>query len=87
MQQNWDWLAEICICEDKISSIKLKEEINTIVMFWEVCDTKHFFSKFEKVKDSPETLLIKKRNSSQRGETFSQSQNKCKIVSGELLQK
>ena len=23
MQQNWDWFAEICICEDKISSISV----------------------------------------------------------------
>ena len=49
--------------------------------------TPNIFSKFEKVKDSPEILLIRKHNSSQRGETFSHSQNKCKIVSGKFITK
>ena len=90
MQQNWDWFVEIHTCEDKISNTKRKKLIqmscsersvnmvNPNIFF--------FFSKFYKLKDSTETLLIKKHNSSHcRGETFSHSQNKCKIVLGKLL--
>ena len=38
----------------------------------------NILSKLEKLNVSPEILLIKKRNSSQRGETFSHSQKRCK---------
>ena len=84
MQQNWGWFAGICIYEDKISSIKRKL---IQLSCSERSVTPNIFSKFEKVKDSPDILLIQKHYSSLRGETFSHSQNKCKIVSGKLVQK
>ena len=60
MQQIGIGLLKFASCEDKMSSIK-KEKINTTVIFWEVCDTKHFFFKIWESKGFPRNIINKKK--------------------------